>query len=50
MLDVGFGRDDLVLTIAFVISALVVGEITRVLGIGGGVQAYVMHFVAGAAR
>ncbi len=45
-----FGRDDLVLTIAFVVSALVVGEITRVLGIGGGVQAYVMHFVAGAAR
>jgi O-antigen/teichoic acid export membrane protein len=45
-----FGRDDLVLTIAFVVSALVVGEITRILGIGGGVQAYIMHFVAGAAR
>jgi O-antigen/teichoic acid export membrane protein len=45
-----FGRDDLTLTMAFVLSALVVGEITRFLGIGGGVQAYILHFLPGAAR
>jgi O-antigen/teichoic acid export membrane protein len=45
-----FGRDDLLLTIAFAVSALTVGEITRLLGIGGGVQAFVMQLLAGAAR
>ena len=45
-----FGRDDLGLTIAFVISALAVGEITRFLGIGGGVQAFVWQLLPGAAR
>ena len=47
-----FGRDDLVLTIAFGISALVVGELTGILGIGGGIQSIYPHLVAaaGAAR
>ena len=40
-----FGRDDLVLTMAFAITAVVVGEITRVLGVGGGVQSIIPHLL-----
>ena len=43
-----FGRDDFVLTIAFAASALVVGEITRTLGIGGGIEGIIHHLRAGA--
>ena len=43
-----FGRDDLVLTLAFGVSALLVGEFTRILGIGGGVQSIYPHLVAAA--
>jgi O-antigen/teichoic acid export membrane protein len=42
-----FGRDDLALTLAFAMSAFVVGEITRFLGIGGGIQAIIPHLLAG---
>jgi O-antigen/teichoic acid export membrane protein len=45
-----FGRDDLLLTIAFATTAVVVGEFTRVLGIGGGVQSILPHLLPGAAR
>jgi O-antigen/teichoic acid export membrane protein len=45
-----FGRDDLALTIVFAISAFVVGEITRFLGVGGGVQAIVSNLLVGGAR
>jgi hypothetical protein len=41
-----FGRDDLLLTFAFVATAVIIGEITRLLGIGGGVQAMIPHFLA----
>ena len=43
-----FGRDDLVLTMAFGVSALLVGEFTRILGIGGGIQSIYPHLVAAA--
>jgi O-antigen/teichoic acid export membrane protein len=43
-----FGRDDLVLTMAFGASALTVGEFTRILGIGGGIQSIYPHLVAAA--
>src|SRR5437763_1977264 len=45
-----FGRDDFALTIAFVVTAVVVGEITRILGVGGGVQSIVPHLIAGTGR
>jgi O-antigen/teichoic acid export membrane protein len=45
-----FGRDDLALTIAFVVTAVVVGEILRVLHLSGGVQSIVPHLLAEAAR
>jgi len=45
-----FGRDDLALTIAFAVTAVVVGEITRILGVGGGIQSIVPHLIAGAGR
>jgi O-antigen/teichoic acid export membrane protein len=41
-----FGRDDLILTLAFAGTAVGVGEITRVLGIGGGVQSIIPHLIA----
>jgi O-antigen/teichoic acid export membrane protein len=41
-----FGRDDLMLTLTFVTTALLVGEITRILGFGGGVQSIVPHLLA----
>jgi O-antigen/teichoic acid export membrane protein len=44
-----FGRDDLLLTLAFAGTAVVVGEFTRVLGVGGGLQAIYAHLVAGLA-
>jgi O-antigen/teichoic acid export membrane protein len=44
-----FGRDDLVLTLAFAATAVVVGEFTRILGVGGGLQAIYAHLVAGMA-
>ena len=40
-----FGRDDAVLTIAFMGSAFFFGEITRFLHIGGGVQAILPHLL-----
>jgi O-antigen/teichoic acid export membrane protein len=45
-----FGRDDLVLTAAFIAAALVVGEFMRVLHLSGGVQSIVPHLLAGAGR
>jgi O-antigen/teichoic acid export membrane protein len=45
-----FGRDDLLLTLAFAVTAVVVGEITRILGVGGGLQAILPHLLPGAAR
>lgn len=45
-----FGRDDLLLTLAFAATAVVVGEFTRILGIGGGLQAILPHLLTGAAR
>jgi O-antigen/teichoic acid export membrane protein len=44
-----FGRDDLVLTAAFGSSALVVGEITRTLHVGGGIQGMLHYIASGAA-
>ena len=44
-----FGRDDLLLTLAFAGTALVVGELTRMLGVGGGLQAIYPHLVGGMA-
>jgi O-antigen/teichoic acid export membrane protein len=44
-----FGRDDLMLTTAFVITSVVIGEITQILGIGGGIQSILPHMLAGAA-
>ncbi|MEO8455039.1 MAG: oligosaccharide flippase family protein, partial [Sphingomicrobium sp.] len=41
-----FGRDDLVLTLAFGTTAILVGELTRILGVGGGVQSIVPHLLA----
>ena len=41
-----FGRDDLVLTVAFCTTAVLVGELTRILGIGAGVQSIVPHLLA----
>ncbi|HZC37549.1 MAG TPA: hypothetical protein VE221_02610, partial [Sphingomicrobium sp.] len=42
-----FGRDDLVLTLAFAGTAFVVSEITWMLGLGGGLQAIYAHLFAG---
>jgi O-antigen/teichoic acid export membrane protein len=41
-----FGRDDLVLTLAFVGSAFAAGELTRWLGIGHGVEGLMGHVLA----
>ncbi|WP_426692715.1 oligosaccharide flippase family protein [Sphingomonas sediminicola] len=40
-----FGRDDLALTFAFAATALAIGEITRLLGIGGGIQGMIPQFL-----
>jgi O-antigen/teichoic acid export membrane protein len=45
-----FGRDDLALTIGFAVTAVIVGEITRILGVGGGIQSIVPHLIAGTGR
>jgi hypothetical protein len=41
-----FGRDDLVLTLAFGTTAVLVGELTRILGIGGGLESILPHLLA----
>jgi O-antigen/teichoic acid export membrane protein len=45
-----FGRDDAALTIAFMGTAFVIGEFTRILQVGGGVQAILPHLLAAAAH
>jgi O-antigen/teichoic acid export membrane protein len=45
-----FGRDDVLLTLAFAATAVVVGEFTRILGVGGGLQAILPHLLPGAGR
>jgi O-antigen/teichoic acid export membrane protein len=40
-----FGRDDAVLTLTFVGTALVMGELVSLLGLSGGLQALISHFV-----
>jgi O-antigen/teichoic acid export membrane protein len=42
-----FGRDDIILTLAFVGTAAVVGEVSRFAGVGGGIQSIIAHLVAG---
>lgn len=39
-----FGRDDAVLTLTFVGTALVMGELVSLLGLSGGLQALISHF------
>jgi O-antigen/teichoic acid export membrane protein len=44
--DLRFGRDDLVLTLAFGTTAVLVGELTRILGVGSGVGSILPHLLA----
>ena len=44
-----FGRDDAALTVAFIGTAFVIGEVTRFLHVGGGIQSILPHLLAQAA-